>query len=108
MTARALLRGRCAISRYTPASDAAGGEVWTWRTVADEVPCHVDYPAGNERDSNGDVARAVARRVVFVPSTVDVTGRDRIAVDGTTFEVTHVAARTRSKVLEVNVSEVTP
>lgn len=108
MTARSLLRGRCAISRYTAVSDDAGGEVWTWRTVADQVPCHLDYPAGNERDSNDDIARAVARRVVFVPSTVDVTGRDRIAVDDATFEVTHVATRTRSKVLEVNVAEVTP
>lgn len=108
MTARALLRGRCAVSRYAAVSDSAGGEVWTWSTVAESVPCHLDYPAGSERDSNSDVLRSVRRRSLFVPSTADITGRDRVTVDDITFEVTHVGTRTRSKVLELDVSEVTP
>lgn len=108
MTARALLRGRCVVSRYAAVSDSAGGEVWTWSTVADEVPCHLDYPAGSERDSDSDVLRAVRRRVLFVPSTADITGRDRVSVDDVTFEVTHVGGRTRSAVLEVDLAEVTP
>lgn len=108
MTARSLLRSRCTVSRYSAVSDDAGGEVWTWSTVADEVPCHLDYPTGSERDSNDDVLRAVRRRVLFVPSTSDITGRDRVSVDDVTFEVTHVGTRTRSKVLEIDVAEVTP
>lgn len=109
MTARALLRGRCTVSRYSAVSDDGGGEVWTWRTVGDGVPCHLDYPTGNERDTSADdVSRAIRRRVVYVPAGTDLTGRDRLDVDGVTYEVTHIGARTRSRVLEVDVSEVTP
>ena len=96
------------MSRYAAVSDSAGGEVWTWSTVADDVPCHLDYPTGSERDSDSDVLRSVRRRSLFVPSTADVTGQDRVTVDDLTFEVTHVGTRTRSTVLELDVSEVTP
>lgn len=92
--ATAALADECEVQRKTMTSDGAGGWKETWATVV-TVACNV-APTGNQ-----PTERAIADRLgsqvaytVAMPAETAVTAADQIIIDGRTFRIAGVIART--------------
>lgn len=81
---------RATISRVTRVSDGAGGTTETWGTHLTGVRCRVDLPSSGAEEQVAGQIQSVATVIVTVPHGTDVTARDRLTVDGRTFEVVAV------------------
>lgn len=83
----------CVIQRVTQTADGSGGQTDAWAT-ASTVACRVS-PLGQQNPSEAVIAERIQGAVPFtvtLPSDVDITERDRIAVNGQTLQVRGVIA----------------
>jgi hypothetical protein len=99
--AAAFLPDVATVLRYTETS-TSDGVAQDWQPVLSDVPCRVSPRAATATEglgAGGAAVRALSTWVVVVPFGTDVTERDRVAVvgtdrvDGRTFEVVRVGAR---------------
>lgn len=104
----------CAILRPTVVRDADGYDTETVATVATDVPCRVAEPlAARETVAVGRI-QTQGDATIYLPATVDVTTRDRVAVtfrrDGRqqTYEVVGVAGPRSFAVLGVVAAAAVP
>ena len=83
----------CVVVTKTTASDTAGGRSTSW-TGATSTTCRV-APTGNQPQEQIIAQRAGTTAVytISLPVSVTVTAKDRLVVDGRTFEVIGVLAR---------------
>lgn len=80
----------CVIQRYTQVV-TGDGTSQTWATLA-TVTCRVSRigQGGTEGMSGSGAVQAVGQRRVKLPPETDVTPKDRLLVDGVTYEVLDV------------------
>lgn len=99
--AEAFLPDLADVLRYVETS-TSDGVSQAWQPVLTGVPCRVSPRASTATEglgAGGAAVRALSTWVVVVPYATDVTERDRVAVtgvgrvDGRTFEVVRVGAR---------------
>jgi len=79
------------IKRRTLASDGMGGYTETWAAVG-TVDCDVWQinQRGNREPVTGGQVVSKSDWFITVPYNTDLTARDRVEVDGRTFEITFV------------------
>lgn len=86
----AMLNQRCTIERPSPsATDAWGRPTGAYVTVAANVPCRLAMERGRE------VARAQSELTtksdrLYLPLETDVAERDRVVLEGVTYDVVFV------------------
>lgn len=101
-----LLPSTCQVLRATPSSDGAGGQTQTW-PVLGTVACAYgprDISA-SEHELAGRLGMSTLWNVT-VPSDADVTERDRLRVDGRTFEVVSILGGSFGPTRRVTAAEV--
>lgn len=86
-----VMSSTCVVQRYTTTGDDMGGYRETWAAVG-TVSCDA-YPQ-NQRGVGenliGEQETSLRRWFVTVPTTATVTMKDRLLIDGRTFEVVFV------------------
>jgi head-tail adaptor len=81
--------------RATATTDAYGNAVLDWTSPAEVVyPCRVYRPSSSENLDRGDRVTVNLRAVL--PASADVTTADRLAVDGTTYQIAGLVNRVHS------------
>lgn len=82
-----LLTQTCWILRATTVTSGFGTKAAskTWPTEGTESPCRLQLSGGTEDNDLRDVA--IREGKVFLPPDADVTVKDRLVVDGSTFEI---------------------
>jgi head-tail adaptor len=106
-TLGASLPGTAIIQRSTQASDGMGGVTDAWAAVG-TVSARVSPSGMGLDDLVGGEAVNVTPWVVTVPHGTSVTDRDRLAVEGQTFEVVGVdSPRSYATAIRVQCREVT-
>jgi hypothetical protein len=95
--AQELLPDLATIERVTETSDGGGGFTEAWAPVAEDIPCRLDpYGKSTTKGGGGESGTAGERiddrtlNVVTFGAGTDVTLKDRLVINGTTFEVTVV------------------
>lgn len=110
-TAEQALPGTAVIRRLTRDSDGGGGFTETWTDVA-TVACRIAPLAGGERITSSARGSTVGERVVdettnvvTLPATADVTEKDRLVIDGRTYDVALIRRYSQPVTLRVEVKE---
>jgi SPP1 family predicted phage head-tail adaptor len=87
-----LLIHRCNIKRYTvTGTDAYGQPVKDWADIYTNEPCRLASPSGKEIKKDLEVV--ISDFKLFIRAEVDVTERDRVEVNGSTYEILLVQER---------------
>lgn len=105
--AERLLTDTCDVLRFTTVSDSEGGWTDTWATHLSGVPCRV-APTGLTPNERIIAEKFAAERVysVTLPAETDVTERDRVVWESTTFGVKSSALATNQILLRLIVEQV--
>jgi len=102
-----LLTANGKVSKFTSASDGAGGTIESWVTGA-AIPCRLAPLGSSPAGRTADRLDERTTHVVTLPAETDVTTDDRVEVEGHTYTVT--ARRHRDEattfVVRVEVMEV--
>lgn len=90
-TASEALPGTAIIQTESFASNSGGGGSATW-TAAGTVDCRIAPISGNEREIADRIAED-ARSIVTLPAETSITVRDRMVINGGTFNVMAIRDR---------------
>ena len=80
------------IQRGNAALDSYGNATYTWEDLVDTF-CRLVEKTERVWISERAESAVVTRYVLLVPATTDVAERDRVVVDGVTYEVEHMLRR---------------
>jgi hypothetical protein len=86
-----LLTNTCTIQRYTEgAVDGYGNPSNTWAALHTDEPCRWSYPKNREIKIG---AQVVIYDIELFLGNIDVTERDRVVLNGRTYEILSAAQR---------------
>ncbi|OFW99179.1 MAG: hypothetical protein A3E78_14215 [Alphaproteobacteria bacterium RIFCSPHIGHO2_12_FULL_63_12] len=103
MSLSGLMDRRAAITRRTATPDGKGGHTYSTATVTN-TPARV-RPATAREAIRSDRPETVVSHVLYVGPAVDILPRDRVTIDGTTYEVVGVRPPSKRTHLEVDLVE---
>jgi len=86
-----LLPARCNVLTVTRTSDGQGGQVDTWGTVTANVPCRLDYGAGDIRGAeilSGNAIQSYSGWILSVPFGTAISEVNRVQLGGVLYNVT--------------------
>lgn len=84
-----LLIDDCDIMRYTSTQDAYGQLIKSWLAHSTGNKCRVTSPVNREVQSGVEIV--IADKLLFVGEYVDVTEKDRVVINGATYEILSVS-----------------
>lgn len=86
-TATGAMPDTCTITRIKYTSDQQGGEQLDWPTVATNVPCRLRPGGGATEEIVAAGLASVSRWTLTVPALTDILPKDRVLLNGVTYEV---------------------